>query len=132
MCSGLKSVEEQLQEKHVELVSLEAVAQKEREQGEQDKDALLEVCRERDGLKERCEELEVRCQHEHELEEREKLSVTWNTFAFQESRGPKPSSEIRSGVNDCQILWDNSRRRAPRSGIYWRLKSYTGTPLFNA
>ena len=69
-------MEEQLQEKHVELVSLEAVAQKEREQREQDSDALLEVCRERDGLKERCEELEVRCQHEHQLEEREKLSVT--------------------------------------------------------
>ena len=69
-------MEEQLQEKHVELVSLEAVAQKEREQREQDSDALLEVCRERDGLKERCEELEVRCQHEYELEEREKLSVT--------------------------------------------------------
>ena len=76
MCSGLKSVDEQLQEKHVELVSLQAVAQKEREQREQDNDALLEVCRERDGLKERCEELEVRCQHEQELEEREELSVT--------------------------------------------------------
>ena len=76
MCSGLKSVDEQLQEKHVELVSLQAVAQKEREQREQDNDALLEVCRERDGLKERCEELEVHCQHEQELEEREELSVT--------------------------------------------------------
>ena len=50
-------------------------AEKASEKQNQDSDALLEVCRERDGLKERCEELEVRCQHEHELEERESLSV---------------------------------------------------------
>ena len=88
---------------YVQLSGLEKLGQREREQREhaenasekqnQDNDALLEVCRERDGLKERCEELEVRCQHEQELEERESLNVN-------------PACLVQSFVELSRVHWN--------------------------